>query len=86
VVARWGGEEFLVLLKGCLLEDARVVAEKIRDGIARHDFRLAQPVTVSLGAAQHAPEESSEIFLARVDRALYAAKDAGRNSVQAEMV
>jgi diguanylate cyclase (GGDEF)-like protein len=86
VVARWGGEEFLVLLKGCLLEDARVVAEKIRDGIAQHDFRLAQPVTVSLGVAQHAPEESSEIFLARVDRALYAAKDAGRNSVQAEMV
>ena len=86
VVARWGGEEFLVLLKGCSLEDARRVAEKIRDGIAQHDFRLAEPVTVSLGAAQHAPEESAEMFLARADRAMYAAKDAGRNSVQATTV
>jgi diguanylate cyclase (GGDEF)-like protein len=82
VVARWGGEEFLVLLKDCKLEEALEVAEKIRAAIASHDFGLsAEPVTVSLGAAQRTPNELWAAFVARSDKALYAAKDAGRNRV-----
>ncbi len=82
VVARWGGEEFLVLLKECKLEEALEVAEKIRAAIASHDFGLsAEPVTVSLGATQRTPNELWAAFVARSDKALYAAKDAGRNRV-----
>ncbi len=82
VVARWGGEEFLVLLKECKLEEALEVAEKIRAAIASHDFGpSAEPVTVSLGAAQRRPNELWAAFVARSDKALYAAKDAGRNRV-----
>jgi diguanylate cyclase (GGDEF)-like protein len=84
VVARWGGEEFLVLLKGCTLEAALEIAEKIRKTIAQHDFVTAsEPVTVSLGVAERTPDEPWEACIARSDRALYAAKDAGRNRVQA---
>ncbi len=80
VAARYGGEEFAVLLPGIDRERARLVAERIR-----RDFHAApwpdRAITVSIGAAQCQPGDDEETLVARADRALYAAKAAGRNRV-----
>lgn len=84
IVFRWGGDEFLVLLPDCALDDAARIAEKIRAAVAANpvgagvDLRL----TLSLGAGQWRPGESSDALIARCDDALYAAKRAGGNRVQ----
>jgi diguanylate cyclase (GGDEF)-like protein len=82
IVARWGGEEFLVLLKHCELEAARHIAEDIRTGIEHHSFDLDKPVTVSLGVAMYKKGESTDGFFTRLDQALYRAKDKGRNRLE----
>jgi diguanylate cyclase (GGDEF)-like protein len=85
VVARWGGEEFLVLLKDCPVECARTVAEKLRAAVAAHDFGPAGGplrLTVSLGVAQWAPGDSADALFNRADEALYRAKAGGRNRVE----
>lgn len=88
VICRWGGEEFLVLLKNCTLEKATAIAENLRATIAANDFsrttaltrnRLA--VTVSMGVAQCRDNESEDSVFERADVALYQAKENGRNSV-----
>ncbi len=83
-VVRWGGEEFLVILKNASLEEASVVAEKIRLQIANHTFKLEAEtltVTLSLGVAQLENNESISKLLQRADTALYEAKNNGKNRV-----
>lgn len=83
---RFGGEEFLVLLTDTNLEGARVTAERIRQCVERLPFNTpdgAIPVTVSIGVAEYRPGESSRSLLDRADKALYEAKDSGRNCVVA---
>lgn len=83
-IARWGGEEFIVLLKDCGLAEAKQVAEKIRSAIEAYDFDLGRDrsrLTVSLGVAVYAPHETAESFFLRTDKALYDAKQKGRNCV-----
>jgi len=83
-VGRSGGEEFVVLLPATDLDNARRVAEKIRDEVSRIQIpTVQQPITVSIGIAlipDHA--SSAEILLRHADRALYAAKNNGRNRVE----
>ncbi len=84
VVCRWGGEEFLILLKGCNLSQAEKMAEQVRQTVAGLSFEYAGThfsITVSLGLAEYRSGESEEQFLLRADRALYRAKDLGRNRV-----
>jgi diguanylate cyclase (GGDEF)-like protein len=83
MVARWGGEEFVVLLRDCSLDDAVTRAEKIRRQIADVSFPGVGTVTVSIGAAQLAADEDAASWVARSDKALYEAKRAGRNTVAA---
>jgi diguanylate cyclase (GGDEF)-like protein len=71
LLARYGGEEFAVLLPDCGLENAMQIAEHLR--IARPE------VTCSLGVADWDGREDATELVARADRALYAAKAAGRN-------
>ncbi|MBS0213842.1 MAG: GGDEF domain-containing protein [Proteobacteria bacterium] len=83
-VARWGGEEFLLLLSGCDAHTARALCETLRAAIEdarveHHDKHLA--VTVSIGVAVHEPVLSFEDAIRDADRALYAAKSYGRNTV-----
>lgn len=89
VVARWGGEEFIVLLKDCSLDQAAVLAEKLRSAIDNHDFSPAFPdrhITISLGVAQYEPDTSPADFFSRADYALYKAKTNGRNRLQVALI
>lgn len=83
IVTRFGGEEFIVLMPHTDLEYALVTAERIRAALAVARVKpLPDPVTASFGVAELAAGETGEALLARVDTALYAAKQAGRNCVR----
>jgi len=84
MVARWGGEEFIVLLRDCALPDAGRLAENIRAAIAEVPFGPMGRITVSIGAAEARDNEDLQSWLSRADQALYRAKRAGRNTVAAE--
>ena len=86
VFARTGGEEFAVLLPMCRLEDAVVVAEKLRRTIEVLDVTVPEQVvraTISIGVAELTPAETVESVIKRADQNLYAAKSAGRNVIVA---
>lgn len=83
MVARWGGEEFVILLHDCPIDNAVDRAEKIRHQIADMPFPGVGTVTVSIGAAQLTAEEDLAAWLGRADNALYQAKRSGRNMVVA---
>lgn len=82
-VGRWGGEEFLLVLPGTDLEQARQVAEKLRQVIAAETFPVVAHKTASFGVASLGPGDSVEKLVGRADAALYRAKESGRNQVQA---
>lgn len=83
VICRWGGEEFVIWLHGCGLDDATDVAEKIRAMIAGEAFGdRAVRVTASFGVVEHRPGDSLEQTLSRADEAMYIAKDQGRDRVR----
>jgi diguanylate cyclase (GGDEF)-like protein len=84
VCARFGGEEFVVVLPQTTLEEAREVAERLRLGVAQCPL-LETPrvqVTVSIGVATLAAGQTVGELLATADAAVYVAKKAGRNQVQ----
>jgi diguanylate cyclase (GGDEF)-like protein len=83
--ARFGGEEFLLVLVQTGLPEAEAVAERIRGRVAESGLGLGpggEALTISLGLAQHRPGGEVQKTLARADQALYAAKQAGRNLVE----
>lgn len=85
-IARFGGEEFVLLMPDSALADALAVGELLREAIAACPFHFkGEPVTitVSMGVAQFQAGERSDLALKRADEALYRAKAAGRNQVQA---
>lgn len=85
-VARYGGDEFAVLLPQCDAESALKVADRVRGGVARANFGVASreqtAVTVSVGLALVRAGDSPEILFRRADEALYASKNGGRNQVR----
>jgi diguanylate cyclase (GGDEF)-like protein len=84
VIARWGGEEFLIMLPDTDINGARIMAEKIRQAIANNHFHLAGgsfSVTMTFGLAQHEVGSSIEDTLKQADNSLYKGKEAGRNRV-----
>lgn len=83
--ARWGGEEFLVLLPDCTRNDLLAVAERIRESIRTLEIEAggrAFSFTVSIGALHPDKPQTLDTMLQKVDAALYAAKDAGRDCVR----
>lgn len=85
-IARFGGEEFVLLMPNSSLTDALAAGEVLRAAIEACPFHFkGEPVTitVSMGVAQFQPGERSDLALKRADEALYRAKAAGRNQVQA---
>jgi diguanylate cyclase (GGDEF)-like protein len=81
-LARWGGEEFTVLLPQTDAAEAHAVAEKLRLAVAQAAFGQAGRVTVSFGVATCQAGESGAGLLERADEALYRAKRNGRNRVE----
>jgi diguanylate cyclase (GGDEF)-like protein len=88
VVGRQGGEEFVALLDGANSADALIAAERLRAAVASSTHRFEQTtlrVTASIGIATFSPDDREFAnVLRRADRALYAAKAAGRNCVRQE--
>jgi diguanylate cyclase (GGDEF)-like protein len=84
-VARWGGEEFLVLLPGCELAEATEVAGRAAAEIRRISLERAGKtlrVTATLGVTTLGPDEPVDSALRRADEALYAGKQSGRDRVE----
>ncbi|HTP70824.1 MAG TPA: GGDEF domain-containing protein [Burkholderiaceae bacterium] len=85
-LARWGGEEFLLLMPGTELGDARVVLERLRSAIAAGGFDAIAPqlrVSFSAGVVEVREGESQDAATDRADRALYQAKQSGRDRITA---
>lgn len=78
---RWGGEEFLLVAPESGLDATRTVAERARVAVAEHDFGLGDSVTLSAGVATLEPGDTPDRLIERADRALYRAKEEGRNRV-----
>lgn len=78
---RLGGEEFMAIIEGSTVESGRAVAQRVVDMVAAHPFLEAHAVTVSVGVAELATVDTVDHWMQRADRALYAAKAAGRNTL-----
>ena len=82
LLARWGGEEFVLLLPGSDQNAARVLAEKLRLRVASQDFSDVDRITCSFGVAAWEPHDTADALLKKADDALYRAKKNGRNRVE----
>jgi len=81
---RWGGEEFVVLASATGYRGAAALAESLRSAVQAHAFPLVGGITVSAGVAEHLATEGAAEWFGRVDAALYAAKEGGRNRVSTD--
>lgn len=86
VLARWGGEEFMILVPRDGSEAAAALAEKLRGAIGNHHFPGVPKVTASFGVSEYISGDTLDSLCARADKALYRAKHEGRNRVCVELV
>ncbi|MDY0227788.1 MAG: sensor domain-containing diguanylate cyclase [Desulfomicrobium apsheronum] len=82
IAARWGGEEFMLLLPHSNISNSRIIAEKLRHLISGNIFNLDISITASFGVTEFLHSDDIEILLKRVDKALYQAKMNGKNRVE----
>ncbi|MFZ1990370.1 MAG: PleD family two-component system response regulator [Alphaproteobacteria bacterium] len=86
LACRYGGEEFVIVMPETELAVAEKVAERLREAIAEHRFKIGEgkpeiPVTASIGLATLDPTDTEQTLIERADKALYEAKATGRNKV-----
>lgn len=89
VAGRYGGEEFVILLPFTKLEEAQAVAERLRKSVENKKIDISKlhpgkkdiSVTISLGVAEYNSKEYEKVFIRNADKALYKAKESGRNKV-----
>jgi diguanylate cyclase len=90
LVARYGGEEFAIILANTKLENGVIVADQLRESVARKQVmrkgtgETLGAITLSMGVAAYVPGEKTDELIARADQALYLAKRTGRNRVANE--
>jgi len=88
--ARYGGEEMAIIMPNTPLNKAMEIAEKIRASLAQHPLKLKGSkksigkVTISIGVSSFKINDSIESLIERADKAMYQAKDNGRNQIMAE--
>lgn len=85
LLCRWGGEEFMMLLPKCEIDHANVLAEKIRSQIESETIAIDGKniaITASFGVCEYLGNETQNELFERVDKALYSAKNLGRNRVE----
>ncbi len=83
--ARWGGEEFVLMLPHTMASDAIVTAERIRIAVESKELEDFGGITLSLGVTQYQAPESDDALFLRADQALYRAKSMGRNRTEVVM-
>ena len=81
ILARWGGEEFVLLMHEVDKRRAAILATRLCDAVADFNFSINRQVTCSFGVTMYQPGESDIHFINRADDALYRAKEEGRNRV-----
>lgn len=81
-LARWGGEEFVILLPDTPVDKAAVLAEELRESISKMNIPGVDRVTASFGVAGYCSEDTSDTLVQRADNMMYEAKVAGRNCVR----
>ena len=88
IVGRWGGEEYVVILPEADQDGAALIAERIRRMVAETEIVVGQAtaqVTISIGVTTlNQPDQTLEVLIDNADRALYAAKQEGRNRIHAD--
>ena len=92
IAGRYGGEEFAVLLPFTKLEEAKMVAERLRKAVENKKIDISKintespqkniSVTISLGVAEYNNGDSEDTLLQNANKALYKAKESGRNRVE----
>lgn len=80
-VGRFGGEEFIIIFPESTLDDTQQTVEKVRLMIANHNFQGIGQRTASFGVTQSREDDTIETVIQRADKALYEAKESGRNKV-----
>lgn len=83
-LARWGGEEFVILLPNTHLKETILIAERLRKAVNIKIEPITKPISISFGVTQYVEEDTTDSVLSRVDKALYKAKTRGRNRVEVE--
>lgn len=78
---RWGGEEFVVLATSTQEDKALIMAQNLRIAIENHHFGIDQKVTISIGLTSLEEGDEIESFIRKADKALYRAKQSGRNQI-----
>lgn len=82
LIGRWGGEEFIILLINCDLEEAKIITNKLRQSI-ENDNSLRQlvnhSITASFGLTQAKKDDTSDLIIQRADEAMYISKKEGKN-------
>ena len=81
IFARWGGEEFIILAPETTGENAENLAKKLCNAIEQYDFDVVGTVTASFGITMHHSGDTNEEIIKRADKAMYQAKENGRNQV-----
>lgn len=81
IFARYGGEEFIICMPETNMEEAKIVTEKIREGIESHNFAHEQTLTSSIGLSTKSANRNLATLIQEADQAMYKAKKSGRNCV-----
>ncbi|MBZ4688662.1 MAG: hypothetical protein PWQ96_2098, partial [Clostridia bacterium] len=81
-LARWGGEEFVILLPDTTVNNAARLAEELREKLSQMDIPGVGRVTASFGVAEYCPGENVDSLVNKADNMMYEAKAAGRNCVR----
>jgi len=80
-LGRYGGEEFLIILPNTEIKDALYFAQRLKEKIQSHNFKIIEKLTISAGLVEANPHENIDEIFKRVDNLLYTSKENGRNKI-----
>ncbi|NOQ31055.1 MAG: diguanylate cyclase [Helicobacteraceae bacterium] len=81
LIGRYGGEEFIIVLPHSTLENSKIFAQRVKEKVESHSFKVVDKLTISVGVVELKDAEDIDQVFKRVDELLYTSKNAGRNIV-----